>query len=263
MTDANKPIGVIARHPLIAFFVLAYLFSWLSFFILGGPVLFPFGSIVAAVIVAAASEGSRGLKDLVGRCLFWQVSWIWYLAAIIVPVLLALTAVYLSVAFGRIDSPTFPALGFETLLLLPLAMSDAPLWEDSGWRGFAMPRFPATRSRGTNTAILGLLLAGWHLPLALTGGAIAAPYVITTFLSAFVTNWIYYNSRQSALLAIIYHSAANAAGLALFHGYSDQDLLSLFWSLAAVNLVAVIVVLVIGRKIWFGREPSSKQGTKL
>jgi hypothetical protein len=251
MTDTQKTGGFIVNHPLIAFFVLAYLFSWTSFFLLGGPVLFPFGSIVAAITIALLSEGSRGLRDLLCRCVRWRVSWIWYLAAIVVPVLLAAGAVYLNVAMKRIEPPAFAVSGFEIPLLLPMAMFDAPLWEDSGWRGFAMPRFSTERARVVNTAILGLLLAGWHLPIALSGGAIAAPYVITTFLSAFVTNWIYYNSRQSAMLAIIYHSAANGTGLALFHGYGDPDLLPLYWALAATNLVAVVLILVTGRKSWF------------
>lgn len=42
----------------------------------------------------------------------------------------------------------------------PEALIDAPLQENSGWHGYAMPRFPAGRSPLANTLILGLLLAG-------------------------------------------------------------------------------------------------------
>ena len=112
-----------------------------------------------------------------------------------------------------------------------------------------MPRFPASRSPLENTLILGVLLAGWHLPLALAGGAIAAPYLIATIASAVVTNWVYYNA-DSALLAILYHTSANAMGLYLVPTFTGPDLVRLFWLLAAVNcVVAVIVVLVAGRNL--------------
>ena len=89
--------------------------------------------------------------------------------------------------------------------MFPMAMIDAPLQENSGWHGYAMPRFPANRSRLVNTLILGVLLAGWHFPLTLAEPSIMVPYLLTTLASAFVTNWVYYNARESALLAILYH----------------------------------------------------------
>ena len=253
MGNEDKRLGPIGRHPLIAFFILAYLISWLSFFILRGPFLFPFGSVVAAISVLIATEGLDGLKDFWRRCTRWRVSWIWYAAAIIVPIFLAVGAVYLCVAVGKLTPPSFSAPGYEAMLLLPMAMIDAPIWEDSGWRGFAMPQFSAQRSRFANTAILGLLLAGWHLPLALSGGVVATPYAVTTFLSAFVTNWIYYNSRQSALLAMIYHGSANAVGPLLFHGYPEQTLFWLYFALAGTNLIATVVILAATRRSWFER----------
>jgi uncharacterized protein len=134
---------------------------------------------------------------------------------------------------------------FSLFLLFPIAMIDAPLGEDSGWRGYALPRFPASRSPLENTLILGVLIAGWHLPLALAEESIAAPYLIATVASAVVTNWVYYNANESALLAIIYHTAANTMGLYFFPAFSGSELVRLFWWLAAVNcVVAAIVVLV-------------------
>jgi hypothetical protein len=59
--------------------------------------------------------------------------------------------------------------------------------------------------------------------------------------------WVYYNARESALFAILYHTAANTMGLYLFSMFPDSDLPSLYWLLAAVNwVVAVVVVLVAG-----------------
>lgn len=244
----------IGRHPLIAFFLLAYFISWVSYFAFSGPAMFPFGSIIAAIVVAVLAFGRAGLKDLLSRCVRWRVGVWWYMAAIAVPVAIGFGAVYLNAAFGAAMPPAFSGAWYEALLLLPLAIIDAPLWEDAGWRGFAVPRFPARRSRLLNTFILGVLLAGWHLPIALSAGAVAVPYVITTILSAFVTNWIYYNSRQSALLAIIYHGAANAVGIAFFQAFTGTDQLHLYWFLAAMNLLAVLVIVSANTKWWLAPD---------
>ena len=247
----------IKRHPLIAFFVLAYAISWTSFYALSGPFLFPFGSIVAAVIIASVTQGPAGLKDLLFRSFRWRVSPVWYLLAIAVAVVIAFGALYLNSLSGPpVMVGAEPIVWYQVLLMLPMALVDAPLWEDSGWRGFAMPRFSADHSRLFNTFILGLLLAGWHLPLAISSGRLFAPYVITTFLSAFVTNWIYYNSRESALLAMLYHAAANAMGAIFFHGRTDDDLFRLYWLLALTNFIAALIIILAGRNSWLKRQPT-------
>lgn len=249
--------SIIVRHPLIAFFLLAYLISWGSYLVFSGPAFFAFGSTVAAIVLAALAKGRDGLKDLLNRCVRWRVNVWWYIAAIAVPAAIGFGAIYLNAAFGSALPPTFSGTWYEALLIIPLAIFDAPLWEETGWRGFAMPRFPAGRSRLLNTFVLGVLLAGWHLPIALSAGAVAVPYVITTILSAFVTNWIYYNSRKSALLAMVYHGSANAVGIAFFQAYTGADQLHLYWFLAATNLLGVLVIVSAKTKWWLSPDNTS------
>lgn len=213
------------------------------------PFLFPFGSLLAALIIAGVTCGSDGLRDILMRCLRWQVGLKWYAAALFIPIAIALTVVFLNVLLGG-SMPTSAQLGpwYSLFILFPMAMIDAPLGEEPGWRGYAMPRFPASRSPLENSLILGVLLAGWHLPLALTGGDIAVPYLIATIASAVVTNWVYYNAYKSALLAILYHTSANTMGLYLFPTSILPESVRMYWLLAAVNCAAaIIVVLVAGQ----------------
>lgn len=255
MTSAVK------SHPLITFFVLAYGLSWGNYVLSstwpGIPFLYPYGPMLAALIVAGIAQGREGTKDMLRRCLLWRIGLKWYAAALLLPAAIALAAVSLNVLLGAPSLTARLDPWYSLFLLFPVAMIDAPLGEEPGWRGYALPRFPADRSPLENTLILGVLLAGWHLPLAMAGGSIALPYLIATVASAVVTNWVYYNAHESALLAILYHTAANAMGLYLFPAFSGSDLVRLFWLLAAVNfVVAAILVLV----AWPNqrREPSSK-----
>jgi membrane protease YdiL (CAAX protease family) len=240
-TDAS----FVKRYALVLFFVLAYGFSWGTFFILGGPFVFPLGALLAAFIMASLTGG---LKDLLSRLLRWRVGIQWYAAALLVGPAIALAALYLNGLLGA-PLPTAAQLGpwYSLFLLFPAVLFDAPFWEETGWRGFALPRFPSTRSPLFNTLILGLLVIGWHLPIALSERAIATPYLIGAFSSAFVTNWVYYNTRGSALLPMLYHTAANTAGPYFFSMFAGSEQVRYFWLLAGVTLVvAVVVILVTG-----------------
>jgi uncharacterized protein len=257
----NPITSVVKRHPIVTFFVLAYGISY-GFYALsaiwpGFPFLFPFGSVIAAIIVASVTRGMDGLKELLSRCLRWRVGLRWYAAALLVPVAIALTVVGLNILLGA-PMPTAAQLGpwYSIFLLFPMAMIDAPLQENSGWHGYAMPRFPADRSRLVNSLILGVLLAGWHAPLAFAEPSITVPYLITALLSQIVTNWVYYNARESALLAILYHTAANTIALYFAPMLSGPDLTRHFWLLAAVNAMAAIIVVTSDWKTWRSRRPT-------
>jgi uncharacterized protein len=240
------------RHALGLFFLIAYGLSWGNYVLTaaspGFPFLYPFGPLLAALIVASVSGGLDGLKDLASRCLRWRVGAKWYAAAIFVPAAIGLAAVYLSVLAGG-PAPTAARLGpwYSLFWLFPVALVDAPLGEETGWRGFALPRFSASRSPLFNTLFLGLLVVGWPVPLVISEPALAAPYLVAGLASAVLTNWIYYNARGSALLAMVYHATANAFGIYFSPMLAGPDQVRYFWMLAAVNWVtAVTVVLVTG-----------------
>jgi uncharacterized protein len=258
----NSVTSAVKQHSLVAFFALAYAISYglyaLSAIMPGFPFLFPFGPVIAAIIVASIAGGLGGLKDLLSRCLRWRVGLRWYAAALLVPVAMALTAAGLNILLGA-PLPSAEQLGpwYGIFLLFPMALIDAPLQENSGWHGYAMPRFPRSRSRLINTLIFGVLLAGWHAPLAFAEPSITVPYLITTVLSQVVTNWVFYNARQSALLAILYHTAANTVGIFIVHMLSGPDLARYFWLILAVNALVAVVVVISDRKAWQTQTPTA------
>lgn len=231
------------RHAVVIFFVLAYLLSWMWVPIaalLNGPFLFPIGPLAAALIMVTVTGSWR---DFLSRVFRWRVPIQWYAAAIVVPIVMSLAAVAVNVQLGA-PVPTAAVVG--PLTGLPLiflsAIPDAPLFEEPGWRGFAFPRFPTGRSRLANTAILGLLLVGWHAPLILFEPALAPAYLTGTFASAFVTNWVYYNARESALLALLYHSVANTFGIFFGPAFSGAAMVRQAWLLAAANIVVALII---------------------
>ena len=89
--------GFVRRYELVIFFALSYLIAWSTL---------PFGSFLAfsplfsALIVVAIAEGWRGIAQLGRRLIRWRVKWIWYVAAIGLPLLVHAVAVGLNMAAG-------------------------------------------------------------------------------------------------------------------------------------------------------------------
>ena len=95
-------MSLIRRHPLVAFFVLAYALSWIlesplvllrdSITDTQGLVLVILASNVpsgVAIVLTAIVLGRGALRKLLGRLLIWHVDLRWYLVVVLGPVALA------------------------------------------------------------------------------------------------------------------------------------------------------------------------------
>src|SRR5215211_8638188 len=94
-------VSLIRRHPLISFFVLAYALSWwpIAFYAAGlsPSTIISFGPFLAALVVLALTEGKSGVVGLLRRIVRWRVGLQWYAAALLLPVVVTLTAAALNV----------------------------------------------------------------------------------------------------------------------------------------------------------------------
>jgi membrane protease YdiL (CAAX protease family) len=177
----------------------------------------------------------------------WRVGLRWYAMALLLPLAVTVAAVAANVGLGApAPSAAFllgraPAVApiFAGLLLSPLAGS---LGEEPGWRGFALPRLLAGRSPLAASLILGALAAGWHAPLFATGfygqAGVRILFLVTT---AVLYTILFRGAGGSVLLAMLFHTAWNAAPEILFPAFAGTDLeraivlFSLFGTAAAVG----------------------------
>jgi membrane protease YdiL (CAAX protease family) len=208
----------------------------------GFPALF--GPALAAVIVAAITDGRAGLRDLLSRLVRWRVGVRWYAVALGLPMILALTAAGLYLLLG---APTFVTFG--ELSVLNFVVFVLIVGEELGWRGYALPRLLAQRSALAASLIVGVLWGAWHLPTFFVAGApqyglpISA-FVLLTMANSIVIAWVYVHARGSVLIASLMHGAIN-----LTQGFflSGVDPASEYWLLAAVfGVVAFVLVVVAG-----------------
>jgi len=217
------------KHPLLAFFLLAYALSWMVEIPLaleaqgviqsGIPFamhyLAAYGPMFSALILTWVTGGSQGLRELFGRMTRWRVSPGWWLVAI-VPLGLYLAvaaALWLIqgipvdvVAMGQVDF--LPAIG---LAALPMWILTFGIGEETGWRGFALPRLQEGRSALHATIILWVFWALWHLPLFFYSYEISIlpGFLIGLLAGAIVFTWLYNSTDGSILMVALWHGAFN------------------------------------------------------
>ena len=158
--------GWVERRPVIAFVVLAYTLSWLSWL----PGLLGFGGLVAVIVgglgpLVAAMVVTRFLggsvRAWVRPIARWRVPVRYYVYALglppllygVIDVLLALLGYDVDPSLLGERAPAYLAtLGFVALLGGGL--------EEPGWRGFALPRLERRFTPVVATLILGTRFGG-------------------------------------------------------------------------------------------------------
>jgi membrane protease YdiL (CAAX protease family) len=101
-----------------------------------------------------------------------------------------------------------PNLGIGALFFWILTFG---LGEETGWRGFALPRLQRGRSAFSATVILWALWVLWHLPLFFYSYDLAVvPGLLFGLLAGAVTlTWLYNSTGGSILVVAVWHGAFN------------------------------------------------------
>ncbi|MFF0309721.1 CPBP family intramembrane glutamic endopeptidase [Streptosporangium sp. NPDC004379] len=231
--------GFIRRHPLISFFTLANLMSWVAWvpYILSATGLgvwnfrFPevlgtsqltgmlpgayLGPIFSAYIVTRVTGGREGVRRWIRRMTKWRVSWVWYLISVLaVPVALIVAASALYGEDVRMP-PVAVLIAYVPGLLLQMVTTG--LAEEPGWRDFALPRMQRRFGPLGATALLGPLWGVWHLPLYLSewGGwpdvtlMRVGEFIAFCCTFSVVVTWVFNRTGQSLPLVMLLHVSVN------------------------------------------------------
>ena len=223
---------------------------------LGTP-FFPGGPLVAALLVVAVADGRRGFRELGSRLVRWRVGWVWYVVALGLPVLMVLATGVVTWALGAPAPDLSGIVWADVALVLAVRMvnpTDSALGEEPGFRGYALPHLQDRLSPLASAAVLGVLTAGWHIPLVALGnlGWIGLP---STFLISFLYVWLFNRTGGSLLMAVLFHASQGALTFRML-GFSGADADRVGYVYFAVLVVAVGAVVGLDRAIW-RRAPGS------
>jgi membrane protease YdiL (CAAX protease family) len=176
-----------------------------------------------------------------------RVGAVWYLVALALPVALSAAAVMINIALGAQADLSMAAVNwvgilpvFAMALLIP---GFGGAWEEPGWRGYAVPRLQSARTALRAALILGLLIAGWHLPLIVVG-QVSWTDIIQIMGAVIVFNWLFNNASGSVLIIMLSHAMNNTVWSTLTSkAVADPDLAqqavlqAVVWCATAVILV--------------------------
>jgi len=210
---------------LLTFFVVSYAVTWGCFYVAAvtpaaGPrgLLFLLGVFTpgfVALWLTSRGTGPSGVTALLRRLVDWQVPARWYVFAVSYIAAIKLTAALVQ----RIATGAWPRFGEVPWYLMLAATVGSTLiggqaGEELGWRGYALPRLAARLGLGGGSVVLGVLWAGWHLPLFFVPGADTfgqsfPVYLLQVTALSVAMAWLYANTRGSLLPVMLMHAAVN------------------------------------------------------
>jgi membrane protease YdiL (CAAX protease family) len=279
---AARRIPWIENHPVAAFFVGAYLYTWL----VSAPAVFMDPSWPAAILMYVGSFGApvsaaavtwlRGddVRAWARQITRWRVGWHWWLAAFGLPIAIVGTTTGVLVAIGGpvdLDQAMASPVLILVVFVFGLTVSGG-LNEEPGWRGFAQARLNERYSALTASLVIGVVWAGWHLPYFFIPVAPHSGFTLVNqvgwffgiLLLSIILAWAY-NGSGSVLIVMVLHAMANTADILLplapdlivVDGVIDE---------AAVGTVVVVqlavqLVIVVGLVASYGHETLARGET--
>ncbi|GHT94941.1 CAAX amino protease [Spirochaetia bacterium] len=264
----QKLKALVQKYPLAAFFMLAYLGSWIGWtpwwLSATGIGVLPYtlpleaiaginqvglfaGPFASALLVTRIVSGKQGLKKFTNRITQWRGPATLYVLALLgIPASIVLGCIIASGGVVALSGAAITSL-ITTYFIYILG---GPLQEEPGWRGFALPRLQEKMHPLASALVLGIIHCFWHTPLFFTRewdtprGDVwqFAAYLVLVVSLSVVMSWVANKSRGGMVLSILAHNGINWGlfAAALFIGTDINSLLPAAVGLTVLALIAII-----------------------
>jgi membrane protease YdiL (CAAX protease family) len=184
----------------------------------------------------------------------------WYAFALLaVPIAVLLGTLAMDGAEEAVRLPSLMVLAVYVPALVVQLLTTG-LAEEPGWRDFALTRLQNRHHPLVATLVLGVLWAGWHLPLFLTpwsgpdtgAETIALFFVVALEMSVLIT-LVYNKGRQSLPLVMLLHCSINNFQSVVFSEVFPGDDPRWLWGPAlGLGLLSAVVIAATRGKLGHG-----------
>jgi membrane protease YdiL (CAAX protease family) len=216
--------------------------------------LFTIAVVPVAFVIASAYSRIPSVRNYLTSLIRLRGVWGWSLLGLVLFPALHLISIIINSLLNRqlIISRQFPSIGLALIGLVIIKFLYQFFFfnatgEETGWRGFALPRLQTRTSPLIAALIIALFWAPWHFFLWQATGAPVLTFQFWTqqysihILSSLFIVWIYNRGHASILVAGITHAAANT--VMAFIPLQDMRGLYLTW-------IAAALVMILADRMW-------------
>ena len=185
-------------------------------------IIFSIIAIFPAWVLSSAYAKTPGIRKLFSTLLKPRGPLLWYLVVFLIFPGIPLLGMGITRLFGGEAQFYLADMAFQDaafLLLLEFThvfLMTGGINEESGWRGFALPRLQSRYPVIVAGLIVGFFWSMWHLPIDIGNGVpvawILENRLFWTPLFGIVMTWLYNSTNGSLLAPALFHSAMNAFG---------------------------------------------------
>jgi membrane protease YdiL (CAAX protease family) len=261
--------GIVLKYKTPLFYVFSFLISWPSWFLMsrlytgGEPGLLVYvfstlgglGPLLALIILDRLSHKGVSLQQILGQIRIRKANPVWFLLAVFaLPVItIAGTAGYTLLGweenFRLIKSgPDMLGIAVVPIMIIQFAASliTSPLFEEPGWRGFALGNLQGRFGRELGSLMVGLLWWLWHQPMNLTFGIPPTLFAAVSMVAlSFMIDSLYNLSGKNLFTAMLAHASSGTVLTFLYPGSNNWFQLGL--------LIGLVIFLRVGESM---RRPS-------
>lgn len=259
LTQKIDLIMIIKKYRILFFILFTYLLTFI-----GGSVFFSqqldnilqeglhiilkiifipavFAPFFIAMLMRYIENKWQGIKDLLRLFVNKNTKFHWYILALLIPILVHLTASLLDTLRGEPFGQPFANADQNLIFTAIQVFFLAGLAEEMGWRGYLQPVLQKKFSSAVLSLIIGIVVAFWHLPLFFRGNDIHYSHSFLQFLIlmiviAYIYTWLMDNT-QSILILALFHTSHDISST----GFSQADYLSatVLYGIVAITIISI------------------------
>lgn len=209
--------------------------------------------VIIEKIFYRKAEDPKLVKKIIKTASFKKIDAIWLvLAAVIFPLLSTLgKLIYYSAGIQpelKLVAPGPDELGWALLAIIPIhfaaAQLTSPLFEEPGWRGFALTRLDQRFPWAVSSLIVGCYWFVWHQGMNLAFDLIPTVYSFLAMLAqSFLIDALFRRSGRNLLVAMFGHQSL---GIMIIY---FPNLAGDYLYVVMLVVVTVIVYLLLGKQV--------------
>ena len=174
-------------------------------------------AMLPAFVLSCSFSKVSSLRNYLSTLVRPRGALLWYLVALLTfPAIHVLGNVLTRLVTGspaQVGGVGIDRIGLAVLEFLSVFFFSGGINEESGWRGFALPKLQALHSPLIANLILWFFWAAWHLPLDLVEYSREWHVINRLVLLPFITilfGWVYNRTQGSILAPALFHASMNS-----------------------------------------------------